>query len=73
MTIPIKCLKFPYSKHLLYLGVLVYSNYLIVIINNTDIFIIIDRQAKYEKYFWVVSHVFNLTNTDESPPLKRGI
>ena len=55
MTIPIKCLKFPYFNHLFYLGVLIYFNYLTVIVDNTDFLLIIGRRAKNEKKLLVIS------------------
>ena len=73
MTIPIKCLKFPYFNELLYLGVLVYFHYITVIIGNKDFLLKIDSRVKNEKFFGPSPNAIRLGNADESPPLKRGI
>jgi hypothetical protein len=72
MTIPIKCLKFPYSSDLLYLGVLAYFNYITVIIDNTNFLLKIGGRANNEIFFWSSPNAIRLGNADESPPLKRG-
>ncbi len=73
MTIPIKCLNFPYFNHFLYLGVRICFYYLSVIVDNIDFLLIIGRRAKIEKFFWSSQNAIRLGNADESPPVKRGI